>query len=158
LLPEFRLPEPIKCLLPFVSGTPDPSTRTRARGSELFIAEGFESLAELAVTEDGKPKGKPRSSAVETLASPTMGNSLRTFFVTVCYYGVDHTGDILFEQAGTPTDTLGRGPSRPFSAFASTRHRRRISLLPSGKAPLRILQLTMDGDAGFKKSLVSQLI
>jgi vacuolar protein sorting-associated protein 13A/C len=168
LLPEFRLPEPIKCFLPFVSGTPDPPTRTRERGtgSEFFIAEGFESLADLAVTEDGKPRGKSPSSAVETLASPTMGSPLRTFFVTVCYYGVDHTGDILFEQAGTTSDTLGssrrimstQGPSRPFSAFASTRHRRRISLLPSGKAPLRILQLTMDGDAGFKQSMVSQLI
>jgi hypothetical protein len=79
--------------------------------------------------------------------------------------------DILFEQARN-TDRYGRSakadaiashvkrPSiqtipRPFSAFASKRHRRRITLLPSGNVPLRILQMTMDGDAGFKTSMVS---
>jgi hypothetical protein len=171
LVSEFRLPEPIMCHLPFVNENPDQLARSGATGSEFFIAEGFESLAELAMTEDGKPKSISSASAVETLSSRAVDGPLRTFFVTVCFYGIDHTGDILFEQARNK-DRYGRSSTadaiashvkrasiqtmpRPFSAFASKRHRRRITLLPSGKVPLRILQMTMEGDVGFKTSMVS---
>jgi hypothetical protein len=109
---------------------------------------------------------------VEARQSPSIESPLRTFFITVCYYGVDHTGNILFEQATTADSSQRRASAanvaggasrrssmqlgvRPFGAFASPRHHRRITLLPSGNTPLRVLQLTMDGDAGVKKSMVS---
>lgn len=165
----FSLPEPISCFMPFISSSGDLQRNRISRGSEFFIAEGFESLAELAANNDGKSSVKSPSSPAEASVSPSSTRPLRTFYVTVCYYGVDHTGDILFEQAGTTNDNLGSSrnfgsssfrqkPLNPFSAFASKRHHRRISLLPSGKVPLRIMQLTMDGVEGVTRSMVSQSI
>ena len=175
LVPEFSLHEPLNCLFPFTSNNnnPEPPPRYGANGSEFFIVEGFESLAELALTEDGKKKKKPRSISVDTSQVPSVDNLVRTFYLTVCCYGVDHTKDILFDQVSikhpsklrnsvSSSSSSRKTPiyreSSPFSAFASKQNSRRISLLPSGIVPLRLLQLTVDGNSGVKKSLVRNFI
>jgi hypothetical protein len=136
-------------------------------------------LADLSTFRESKEKHRgsnraPQGSSsefggVELLAPNSTRESVKTFFLTVCYFAVDHTGDLLFEQvvesrgrrqSATSTSASKRRAStavvsEPLSAFSSSRHRRRISLLPSAKVPLRLLQLTMDGDDGVNKSLVS---
>ena len=176
LAPEFRLPEPLVCSYPFSNNQSPDQSVPGTHGSEFFIAEDAEMLAGLQTfcgsqgrKSDVQPRMGPSSNfgGTEMLAASANGNSIKKFFVTVCYYAVDHTGDLLFEQVLQPTGLKRRsitGPakrksvlpsSEPFSVFSSPRHRRRISLLPSSTVPLRLMQLTMDGDEGFKKSLVS---
>jgi hypothetical protein len=176
LVPEFRLPEPLDCIFPFAKNrSPDPLARTGARGSEFFISEGKTSLSAFISSRGSKGQSggadSTQTGEVELQASLPADDNLRTFYVTVCYYAVDHTGNLLFEQVVPPSGTLRRSMtevsrsttrrpssqaiSQPFGAFASPRHRRRISLLPCTSVPLRLLQLTMDGDEGVKKSLVS---
>ncbi len=48
----------------------------------------------------------------------------------------------------------GRAPL-PLGAFSSPVHRRRISLLPNAKSPIRLLQMTMEGNEGFRRTMVS---
>ena len=175
LVSEFSLFEPVRCLLPFTGNTHD-LLSANAQGSEFFIAEGAQALADLAAPgEEGKKHAGPQK-AEQKMASPNPDAPLRTFYATVCYYGIDHTGDVLFEQVlrsdptfkATMDDALddsmkeSRRHSRrqstsqqimPFCAFASSRHHRRITLLPSGNVPLRILQMTMEGDGGYRRSL-----
>lgn len=176
LVPEFRLREPVRCLMPFDEG--HVSSSSIVRGSEFFVAEGHEALASLAAPDDTKDK-KDSSDPTPPLNDVDM--PLRTFFVTVCYYGVDHTGDVLFQQVppsdpsfrrssvnqaitGSLQDTL-KLPGRdsrlvsiatgvaPFSAFAVAHRGRRVTLLPSGNISLRILKMTMEDEAGYRKSL-----
>jgi hypothetical protein len=177
LVPEFRLPEPLDCMFPFArSHSPDPLSRTGARGSEFFISEGRTSLSAFISSRGSKGHrggaDSTQTDEVELQASLPEDDNLRTFYVTVCYYAVDHTGNLLFEQVVPPSGTLRRSMtevsgsttrrpssyaiSQPFGAFASPRHRRRISLLPCTSVPLRLLELTMDGDEGVKKSSVSR--
>jgi hypothetical protein len=176
LVPEFRLPEPLECIFPFARNhSPGPLSRTGARGSEFFISEGRTSLSAFVSSRGSKGQrggaGSPQTGEVELQASLPEDDNLRTFYVTVCYYAVDHTGNLLFEQVVPTSGTLRRSMtevsgsmtrrpsshaiSQPFGAFASSRHRRRISLLPCTSVPLRLLELTMDGDEGVKKSSVS---
>jgi hypothetical protein len=178
LVPEFRLPEPLLCMFPFSSSrNPDSLLSRGTSGSDFFIVEGRELLADLSTFRESKEKHRGSNRAlqgsssefggVELLAPNSTRESVKTFFLTVCYFAVDHTGDLLFEQV---VESRGRRQSatsaskrrastavvsEPLSAFSSSRHRRRISLLPSAKVPLRLLQLTMDGDDGVNKSLVS---
>jgi hypothetical protein len=173
LVPEFSLLEPVRCLLPFHNHTPETLSMAAAVGNEFFVTEGAQSLADLAAPEGGK-SSKTEQKIKATIPVPEA--PLRTFFVTVCYYGVDHTGDVLFAQV-LRSDPLMKmvmndstsGSRRaswkdsrrhptpaqltPFGAFGSANHQRRITLLPSGNVPLQILQLTMEGDAGFRRSL-----
>jgi hypothetical protein len=157
LVPEFQLPEPLTCIFPFAAD-PDPLARAGARGSEFIIAEGIDALEELLLRGTQTKQPDPELAGVKLTS---VGNSVRTFFVTVCFYAVDHTGDLLFESISLPTASMTRRSSmqimsKPFSAFASSRHLRRISLLPSSNTPIRLLQLTMDGDEGVRRSTVSK--
>jgi hypothetical protein len=168
LVSQFRLLEPISCLFPFSNDDSVAQVGYGARGNEFYIAEGFESLIELGAIENEAKGSISPSKTPETQRSTNEAFPQRTFFVTVRYYGVDHTGDILFEQttngdlSSSFSDIRGGGRrkasgSRPFSAFASARHRRRISLLPAGDVPIRLLQLTMEQDVGWRRSMVSLL-
>ena len=161
---NFRLQEPILCLFPFSNEDSVAQVGYGARGSEFYIADGIESLFELGTVDNNKKKRS--SSSHKAPQSQTEDPLQRTFFVTVRHYGVDHTGDTLFEQADEDdmndsssnlrSQTRKRtSVSRPFSAFSSARRRQRISLLPAGDVPIRLLQLTMEQDSGWKKSMVS---
>ena len=48
----------------------------------------------------------------------------------------------------------GRAPL-PLGAFSSPVHRRRISLLPNAQCAIRLLQMTMEGTEGFRRTMVS---
>lgn len=172
LLSEFSVPEPLRCVFPFVRKVNDPLSLAGSRGSEFFIAEGNGALSELSIEgSSANPKEGERtsteSSGVEVIAPSESQDDRTAFVVTVCNYAVDHTGDILFEQLqGSSGAQLRRSNtdidkslryssaqvSAPFGAFGSRKHRGRISLLPGSNVPIRLLHLTMDGDEGLKKS------
>lgn len=177
LVSEFSLLEPVRCMLPFKREvTTNTLASSVARGSEFFIAEGEQALSDLAAPaeEGNKQVGSP--NVEQKVAAPDPDAPLRTFYATVCYYGIDHTGDVLFEQVlpsdpafkMTMDDSFGESSRAfkwhskrdsestkmtPFSAFGSSRHHRRITLLPSENVPLRILQMTMEGEVGYRRSL-----
>ena len=161
LVSEFKLPEPLLCRFPFVD---DDSGLAFVEGNEFIIAEGHESLSQLSTTT--KNEEKDNNGAVlppKKMSQSSVAHPLRTFLVTVCNYGIDHTGDILFERS-RPIPKIGNRRNsqyrqqhnhRPYGAFASEAEEHRLTLLPSGDVPLHILQMTMDEMAGFRKSLVS---
>ena len=174
LVPEFRLPEPLDCMFPFAKNqNPDPLSRAGVGGSEFYIVEGSSSLSDLSLfkgTQTKQSTSAEPSTSIEMLAPRKEDGDLRKFYVTVCYYAVDHTGNVLFEQLVNSPSQMRRSltgvsptaerrhsmiVSHPFGAFASMCQRRRVSLLPSSNVPLRLLHLTMDGDDGIKKSMVS---
>jgi hypothetical protein len=204
LIQAFRLRDPIVSMLPLdvensagVNGV----EITRGSGAEFFIIEGKERLADIADIDTQKPKNV--SSNPPFQSNPTGSKSNDTvddpllFILTVCNYGVDHTGSILFEQ-GTGSEGIpsswqpsrslrtsenqrgrGRGSSLldefsdnrhasktnrssslrtrlplPLGAFSSPTHQRRISLLPNAQCPIRLLQMTMEGTEGFRRTMV----
>jgi hypothetical protein len=114
---------------------------------------------------------QPHSLEFSEAGHPNSSEAMRSYLLTVCNYGVDHTGSILFEQVSLSETSSphrrgsGRqswaGPklqvSYPFSAFACLNGDRRISLLPSSRSLLRILRMTMDGDNGFQRSQVFRI-
>jgi hypothetical protein len=167
MVPEFRLPEPLRCLFPF-----ETSQRAGVEGSEFFIIEAGDDLSESALEKIAMLQGgstaeyiPKRNKADEPPASLKASiDVMRSYHVTVCNYGVDHTGGILFEQILISERQLRGSQSldrrsisvptlTPFSAFSSTMKQARISLLPGSSVPLRILHLTMDGQDGLRRSL-----
>jgi hypothetical protein len=46
----------------------------------------------------------------------------------------------------------------PLGAFSSPVHRRRISLLPNTHCPVRLLQMTIEGAEGFRRTMVRSTI
>ena len=207
LVPEFRLQDPIVSSLPFADARQQAigdSTHFRNNGAEVFIVEGSEALATMA--ENGV-LGNPESRQIP---SPTSADYLQSrrrktvdgpssFFLTVCHYGVDHTGNILFEQVQSASNpglhmmtslwqserstnndmnnskTLASGrslwddpsisgsvvsrraPPEPLGAFSSPRNRRRITLLSNARQPIRLLEMTMEGSEGLRRTLVSTI-
>lgn len=53
---------------------------------------------------------------------------------------------------------LGGRVPLPLGAFSSPMHRRRISLLPNAQSAVRLLQMTMEGSEGFRRTMVSLFI
>jgi len=209
LVPEFRLQDPIVSELPFANERErqiGETNRARAEGAEVFIVEGSDALESMLDTTS------PKNTDSQDSPPPIPANNLQSrrstsidetlsFFLTVCYYGVDHTGSILFEQVMSASHNglqmmtslwqsersisdlsqskrlLGAnsfldefdvfsGPDasqrrlsqarlhpRPLGAFSSPRHRRRISLLSNARSPIRLLQMTMEGDEGLRRTL-----
>jgi len=171
MVPEFRLPEPLRCMFPF-----ETNRRVGIEGSEFFIIEAGDDLSEAVLEQRAEHLGEMVTKYSQAgndsneMLSPTLAgiDTMRRYHVTVCNYGVDHTGGILFEQV-VLTDRQLRGSQAldssvlkrslaiptlsPFSAFASTKKQARISLLPGSSVPLRILHLTMDGQDGLRRSL-----
>jgi hypothetical protein len=49
---------------------------------------------------------------------------------------------------------ISRVTPQPLGAFASSQQRRRITLLPNPNSAIRLLQMTMDGDEGIRRSMV----
>eukprot|EP00934_Nitzschia_sp_Nitz4_P004856 Nitzschia sp. Nitz4//scaffold372_size14277//316//10005//NITZ4_008942-RA/size14277-snap-gene-0.12-mRNA-1//-1//CDS//3329549588//4846//frame0 len=176
LVPEFSLLEPVKCAMPFVNDIPIVAANTALQGNEFFVVEGAEALADLSNPDNHEVPA--RNNSPLSLEQSTNANTSpqRNFFITVCVYGVDHTGEILFEQVPTTDPTFRRSSIQsgnnggsemmklsrrssvsaiplPFGAFAPMGHGNRVTLLPSGNTPLRILKMTMEADTGYIRSL-----
>jgi vacuolar protein sorting-associated protein 13A/C len=209
LVPEFRLQDPIITALPFVGDRGKLSGEQRAFGSigaEVCIVEGKDALETMAYrAANQSPESPvagtpPRTNILESRRNASMDGPA-SFFLTVCNYGVDHTGNMLFEpvlstshhglrmmttlwqsersvnssrhsgiknsflediDAFTGIDTSRLSSvqtkvpgARPLGAFSSPRHRKRITLLPNVRFPIRMLHMTMEGEEGLKRTLVS---
>jgi vacuolar protein sorting-associated protein 13A/C len=212
LVPEFRLQDPIVSMLPFSNaGETGPSSSGREIGAEIFIVEGRKALNAIGDSLS-KRSESPASISLRVNSRQETGRSMEdkeplSFFLTVCQYGVDHTGTILFEQVippqtqataqtlrtmaalwqsektvnnlthsgihrsfldeaesfvlggGESTRNISRyGEPQPLGAFASPQHRRRVSLLSNSDIPIRLLQMTMDGDEGLKRTMVCLIV
>ena len=168
LVSEFALPEPLRCLFPFVARGSDIPVG-RQESSEFFITQGGAILSDayLERVAQGHLDGHHSTSGIEVL-EPSSKSHTNIFYVTVCNYAVDHTGDVLFEKPGTPqprasvrssfssSSKLDRSmsePLYPLGAYATRQHRGRITLLPAASEPIRLLHLTMEGDEGVRRSM-----
>ncbi|CAJ1901189.1 unnamed protein product [Cylindrotheca closterium] len=161
LLSEFRLPEPMACYFPFTEFHSE-GDAFQQRRSEFFIAEGYESLELLSEAKTGKTTRMSKMQPV--MREVSLADPLRSFLITVCCYGVDHTGDILFElvpNRGRRNQDNGEGKRsrketnhyHPFGAFSSESGWRRVTMLPRTNSTLRLLQLTMEGEAGYRATM-----
>ena len=167
LIPEFRLLDPLRCILPFTRNDRGLNLNPETEGVEFFVSQGRNNLLQNTFAEKAKRHGgemfsEPRE--VERSCTSSEDDNHK-FFVTSCFYAVDHTGEILFEELNSiPQDTRRRSfaesrrrwmlqpASAPIGAFATPRHAGRISILPASK-PVRLLHLTMEGEDGMKKSM-----
>jgi vacuolar protein sorting-associated protein 13A/C len=103
----------------------------------------------------------------ETCVNSAEPEGVRTVVFIVCNYAVDHTGNLLFEKVFWKGDSASKNlksinsasllGSPPYSAFSSAHHRRRVTLLPDSNAFIRLVQLTMDGDEGLRRSVPFRL-
>lgn len=87
LISEFSLVEPVRCSLPFAKDVFDVFDNSGATGSEFFIAEQAQSLADLAAPAEGAKKVPSMPKSDTRIAASSPDAPLRTFYVTVCYYG-----------------------------------------------------------------------
>lgn len=167
LVSEFRLLEPLRCRFPFIhsrnSGSQAPSG---ALGTDFYISEVMSSLEELAAGESASQTKEEKMDSGDKVEVGLSGISIRTFNVAVLNYAIDHTGGILFEQLQSDDNVFRPSASvsspqrrstynlatQPLTAFASPRHRSRITLLPVATSVLRIIYLTMDEDEGMTRS------
>ena len=167
LIPEFRMREPIDCVFPFVQKTLDPSFLSGSRGMEFSIVQGSNTLANLLSSSRSLNGNDANDSSVEVSGPVSVEEDWLNFFVTVRNFGVDHTGDVLFEQIKVSIEPSVRQStnsqsirasntilqSPPIGAYSSKLHQGRVSLLPHGEAMIRLLHLNMEGDDGLRKSL-----
>jgi hypothetical protein len=149
----FRLPEPMATYFPFAG--------SKKRNSEFFIAEGYECLDQLSevMANDAPKKSGPKSN-VRTVS---LEDPLRAFHVTVCSYGVDHTGEVLFESVQSRDERKQDGKKsrkeyHPFGAFSSGRDSSRLTMLPRTNTMLRLLQVSSWEEAEYRATLVSSSI
>lgn len=174
--------EPNLCMFPFVKRDGEPPSVARGseflilegfdlpRGRDTDqTEEGTGAVAETTSQERGAVR--PGGRVVEAERADDPSTHVKQFSIVVQNYAIDHTRDVLFEQIAksSPTSptrassvTSGCSQRRsfhpshlatiPFSAFSSSYHRKRITLLPASNIPMRILKLTMEGEEGTKKS------
>ena len=194
LVQEFRLQDPIISMFPLQMEKTGQVVGGEKSGAEFFIVEGNDKLQTIA--DVGVQQTKNDSQDPPTRRNINVDEPL-SFFLTVCNYGVDHTGNNLFEQVPSVetrpslwqsnrsingsqrkresgllaeldpfaenfnlerknlSRTSNRRIPNPLGAFSSPLHCRRISLLPNAQYPIRLLQMTMEGIEGFKRTTVS---
>lgn len=101
LVAEFSLIEPIAGVLPFeTSRMMGVNDTERAEGAEVFIVEGYQALGNLVeIVSSAQPGQGADKTFADTFREGTKDEGPLSFFLTVCNYGVDHTGDLLFEKA-----------------------------------------------------------
>ena len=172
LIPEFRLREPLDCIFPFVQKAIDPSALSGSRGTEFCIVQGSNGLSNLSSSSLNLSGNDLNDISIEVSDPVSADEDWLNFFVIVRNFGVDHTGDALFEQVKMSTEpTLRRKSaisqsirgsntilqSPPFGTYSSKLHKGRVSLLPSSDATIRLLHLNMEGDDGLRKSLPFQI-
>jgi len=133
LTPEFGLADPLRCVFPF-DRLVDSRKYWGSDGCEFFIADGntgvFHGVSaaflvcctssttltsgfpldfsdffrDIAEGEMQKRASTAQSYGMELMAALSDVNSQRTFFVTVCNYGVDHTGTGKLTEHKVPPD------------------------------------------------------
>ena len=160
LAPELRFRQALKCIFPF-----EACQDVDVKGSEFYILEATEGLSDSELEDCAKVFGGEVCS-VETIQPQTLAT--RSYCVTVCNYGVDHTGDILFEKLlpserqrrcsqSIETNSFRRSITlstpTPFSAYASKDSNTNISLLPGSAVPIRILQYLGNAQGGLRQSI-----
>jgi hypothetical protein len=170
MMREFRLLEPIKCDLPFKETENCDVMNTYTR---IFVVENRDDLSEETFEQFGASKSfdqvptlRPQSE-IRTLGSVDMANeAMRSYLVTVCNYGVDHTGLLLFEQVHGFESFNPRSSNilkfarsslqknaPPFGAFSfQQKDGARVSILPSSQEFIRILQMNIALDNGIRRS------
>ena len=172
-LGQGRLTEAVKAMFPFVRKAGQATGALYLTGgTEFLIAEGInERLPALEEKEsDNSRSNRPGKSSTESANfTDEPREKIRSLSLIVLNYAVDHIGDILFEQAVDGLQSSlkrslnpeaahsqivkKRVESMPFSSFSSPHHKRRITLLPGANTPIHLLQLTMEGTEGVKRSL-----
>lgn len=155
LVPEFRVHEPLLCRFPFKRHSTDELSAGVGRGCDFCIVEGTVGLSQLV--NDEKDQQKPQSNDRNPSRLEIPEEEAGSFYVTVCNYAIDHTGDILFDQVSTDASSrrshLNRiAPSPPLGTYSTAFHNGRISLLPSSDCSIRLLHLTMEGEDGVRRS------
>lgn len=157
LNPDSMLMDPLRFVLPFARPNLSGSS---IRGTEMFIVQG-----NLDLTEDAFIK-KPAASDQEVELRDESMVENHTFYITLCNFAVDHTGEILFEEVersqrksfrqSMTKSSLEQFPSQhsgvPLGAFSTQRHAGRVTPLPQSYKPIRLLHLTMEGDEGMVRS------
>lgn len=158
LVSEFRLDEPFYVYLPFPSGAANESVPRRG-GTEVVIAQ------KLTLHWDPSPQREEDGESIEVSAEPN-SDEWRKYLIGISHYAVDHTGEVLFEDAEpsaaksqlrstlspSAPSQIGQTRLTPLGAYRSERHLGRITLLPLGKNKIRILHLTMEGETGYSIS------
>ena len=158
---EFRLPEPFFVYLPFP--TISNERLSRRGGTEVVIADKLSPhWDQSALENEGKSEGMEVSTVPEK-------EDWRKYIIGVSQYAVDHTGEVLFEDGSSeghsqstrssvrrshlsPSHSLENNSMlTPLGAYRSERHHGRITLLPA-KMKIRLVHLTMEGEAGYVKS------
>jgi hypothetical protein len=172
LIPEFRLLEPLECMFPFVQSSMEYSNHSGLKGIDFSIVQGSTCLSNLSSSSHEVLRSESNNSSVEMSAPVTDNEDWLIFFVTVRNYGIDHTGDVLFERVKVSTEaSLRRSSSNipairssstllqspPIGAYSTKQFRGRVSLLPGNEFPLRLLHLNMEGDDGLRMSLPFQI-
>lgn len=66
-------------------------------------------------------------------------------------------GSSLLDEFSDNRNMSGGRLPLPLGAFSSPVHRRRISLLPNAQFPIRLLQMTMEGTEGFRRTMVRMI-
>jgi hypothetical protein len=159
LVSSFRLPEPVSVYLPFPSGHLYDSTPRRG-GTEVVIADKRSPHWITTLNQI-----KQANEAVEVSADIDDGD-WREYTIGICYYAVDHTGEILFEEEELRPQSSQADARRsvsiphrsnsgqvvPIGAYRSESHQGRITLLPPAQVPIRLLHLTMEGESGYQRS------
>lgn len=146
-----KILEPLQLTFPFQTKSLDRyesarSVSSRVSGSDFYVLEAED------VTPDLKETGKKDLSSAKL-------KGVRTVVFIVCNYAVDHTGNLLFEKVSFRGDNSNQRKSSsligspPYSAFSSSHHRRRVSLLPDSNSFIRLVKLTMDGDEGMRRTV-----
>ncbi|KAL3944379.1 MAG: hypothetical protein SGBAC_001543 [Bacillariaceae sp.] len=143
---ESRLPEPLSSFFPLAG--------SKQRKSEFFIAEGYKCLDQLSEREaDESPK---KSELRPVVHGVSLADPLRSFSVTLCCFGVDHTGEMLFELVPSRDERIygtDRNQYHPFGAFSSGGDSNRLTMLPRANSALRLLQQMKEGEAAYKATL-----
>ena len=154
-----KIIQPLRCTFPF-------ETKSH-RYESLKLVSGANSGSDFHVVEEGDVTPDLNGAVKSTRGLESQGGA-RTVVFIVCNYAVDHTGTLLFENvSGTENNESQRNlksvaeslhlrsvvGSPPYSAFSSTHHRRRVSLLPDSQKFIRLVKLTMDGEEGMKRSI-----
>ena len=144
-----RLSESIRCLFPVI----------KSRGE--FSQTGIEFF----VSESEVYHAKPENDDNENFK--IAHSYIRSLYLTVKNHAVDFIENLLFEpayqassKAGTSTIQQSKNKSckaiplsLPWSAFSCPIRGRRITLLPESNLPIRLIELTMEGNEGMKRSL-----
>lgn len=164
LVPELRLLKPQRCTFPFsTSGTRE------QKGTQFFVTQGKEDMLNNTL-EEATDAGRGDSAADNVeVALDTCEAALCDFHVTQCFFAVDHTGEVLFQEAEASSIRTSQVAASlrasqgsrafdqeeqlpPLGAYRVPGRPGRVSLLPPGNQMIQLLHLSMEGHDGLRRS------